>query len=259
MAKFYGVATHEHYEKDAEDLTKLDKVVVGIGLGCFGAAFVFIFLDYIGLAIVMFGVFFCMIHLMAYVAFRAKSAALLVFDAIGVAAIIAGVLLMAGLTTIFEYYLTFGLALGFILAGCVTLFIFIRDSRKRKAYSLSVEAVCEIVDSRRLNVFNSVNGTNSYSPVEMSTIYKPGFHYVVNGQEYFTESTVYYGDLNDGFQEGNHVMLRVNPNQPNEVLPANLKLTGELMELVIGFGLLLPGIAMVVFTILRLCGMDIQI
>lgn len=74
------------------------------------------------------------------------------------------------------------------------------------------------------------------------------FYGEVNGQEYYTESEVYYGDMNVGFEDGARVTLRVNPNNPTDVLPKNV---GTFLEMVMGIGWI--AIAVIVIIVLGIC------
>ena len=117
-----------------------------------------------------------------------------------------------------------------------------------KTYSISVEAVCEMVDVRKTNLFAFDDLVEDYymAPINANTIYKPGFHYTVNGKEYFTESTVYYGDLNKGFEEGSKVQLKVNPDNPHEILPVKVDATIGNLALIMGIFWIIAGIIVMI-------------
>ena len=128
--------------------------------------------------------------------------------------------------------------------------------RKMKEYSITVEAECEMVDVKKINLFRFDDFPNMpyTDSINTNTLYKPGFHYFINGQEYFTESTVYYGDLNRGFVEGNRVMLKVNPDNPHDILPINADSSFANMAMVMGIFWLVAGIIGIVVLILMING-----
>ena len=119
--------------------------------------------------------------------------------------------------------------------------------RKQKTYSLKVEAICEIVDVKRMRIYDVGDTT-----LDPRTMLKPAFHYVIDGKEYFTESTAYYGNLNEGFKEGAKVLLQVNPDNPHEMLPTNEDASVSRMTLVMGISWIIGGLIGIVFFVLML-------
>lgn len=253
---FYGSAYEEHYEKKLKDFTALDWILVSF----FGAialtAVVAGILKHFGVMTALLGVDACMGDLLIHTVFRKKSKVAWIFIVLGIMAIIAGIIVELKLWHVFQYYVVLMYMVIAFGVGFFCVFIKINNSRKMKAYSLSVEADCEMVDVRQINLFafDDLLKENYLAPINANTIYKPGFHYTVNGQEYFTESTVYYGDLNKGFEEGKKVLLRVNPQNPLEILPVNADASVGNMAMIMGIFWILAGIVGIVVMILMMNG-----
>lgn len=253
---FYGSAVSEHYEKDIKDLTPLDWVLVVIFFTFGIGAFVFGFMKHFGIMVALLGAAACMGYPILRVVFQKKHVATLIFIVLGILAIIAGFIVEAERWDIFPYYVVSVFMLIAFGVAVICIRIKVKNSQKLKAYSLSVEAVCEMVDIKRINLFRFDDLPNMpyTAPINKNTLFKPGFHYVVNGQEYFTESTVYYGDMNRGFVEGNHVLLKVNPDNPNEILPVDADSTVANMAMVMGVFWIVGGIVGIVVLILMMNG-----
>lgn len=250
---FYGAATNEHYEKETKNFRPIDWITVCAYFGIAIGAVVAGFMGHWGVMIMIIGLLACLSPVLLRIVFGAKSKYLLIFVLLGIAAIIAGIIVENELWDALQYLILIAFTL---ISFSVTVICFIikgKESSKMRKYSQSVEAVCEMVDVRRLNLFAYDDIIHNYtSPANANTIYKPGFRYVVNGTEYFTESTVYYGDLNTGFREGNKVLLKVNPENPNEIQPAD-KTVGN-MALVMGICWIFGGITGIVLLILTING-----
>ena len=253
---FYGAAIEEHYEKKLKDFTPLDWVLVSILGAIVLAAVITGLCGHVGIMIVLLGASACMGDLFVRMVFRKKSRVAWVWVILGIMAIIAGIIVEAENWNIFQYYVVFMYMVVAFGAGFFLVYIKINNSRKLKTYSLSVEAECEMVDVKKINLFafDDLLEVNYNAPINANTIYKPGFHYTVDGKEYFTESTVYYGDLNKGFEEGKKVLLKVNPNNPNEILPINTDASIGNMSMVMGIFWILAGIVGIVVMILMMNG-----
>lgn len=245
---FYGCAYEEHYEKKIKDFTPLDWVLVSI-LGIIVlAAVVSGFLGHIGILIVLIGVVACMFELLVRTVFHKKSKITWIFVVLGIMAIIAGIMVEWKLWTVLQHYVVIIYMIIAFGVGGFCVFIKINNTKKMKTYSISVEAVCEMVDVRKTNLFAFDDLVEDYymAPINANTIYKPGFHYTVNGKEYFTESTVYYGDLNKGFEEGSKVQLKVNPDNPHEILPVKVDATIGNLALIMGIFWIIAGIIVMI-------------
>lgn len=249
---FYGYGVEEHYEKDIKDFTLADKMVAVLFFLMILATIILGFCGNWGFMIIMIGADLVMMDVMVRVLFHAKNFVMRIFSTIGILTIIAGILVKTGRIS---WVILYGIIVYFVFcfgAGILCIYLAIRKNKKIKEYSLNVEAVCEIVDEKVLNIFryDDVMEHQINHSMNVNTIQKPAFHYYVNGMEYFTESTVYYGDLNSGFEEGQKVMLRVNPANPNEILPKN---ENSAMEMGMGISWLVIGVVCVV--ILAILGM----
>lgn len=253
---FYGGATHEHYEKDVKDFTASDKVVVSIMFAVVVLAIGAGFLNRWGIMVALIGAFFCMPYIAVGAIWNVRSKATLIFVALGILLIGAGIIVETGMWDIFQYYATGSYIFISLGVGIICMKIAIGNFRKLKQYSLEVEALCEIVDVQKLNLFTFDDRIkNPYNaPINANIICKPGFHYCVNGNEYYTESTIYYGDLNTGFAEGSKVKLKVNPDNPYEILPANEGNGIGTMAMVMGICWIVAGIVGIVVLALMLNG-----
>ena len=220
---FYGTAKEEHYEKDVKDFASKDWFVTLLFFGLIFSTIGMGFLGHIGIMIMLIGVDVIMMDVMLRVIIGVKSKIMLFFDAVGIAIIIAGVLVQAdciGWLIIYCIGLYMLVCYG---VGIACLIIGVRMQRKIREYSLTVDAECVIVDKKYINLFrfDDITGHQYNDPINDNELKKTAFRYVVNGREYFTESTVYYGDLNTGFEDGAIIKLRVNPSNPTDVLPQN--------------------------------------
>ena len=249
---FYGSAYEEHYEKKLKDFTFLDWVLVSIFWLCVLAAVVAGFCGHIGIMVAILGVVLSMFDLLIRKVFCKKSKITWIFVVLGILAIIAGIIVETEQFSVFQYYVVFMYMVIAFGVGFFCVHLKINNARKLKAYSLSVEAVCEMVDEKRINLFafDDLVQSNYRAPINENTIYKPGFHYSVAGKEYFTESTVYYGDLNKGFKEGEKVQLKVNPDNPIEILPVNFDETIGNMALIMGIFWIVAGMVGIIVMIL---------
>lgn len=237
---FYGEAYNETYAKDIKDLTPIDWFVLLSFLGIIIGAVVMGFLQLWGIMVMLIGVFFLMFDVILHVIMHGKNKIMLIFDAVGLIVICFGVVVHMELTNllipmIISVYLLicFGLGISFLVYAS-------KKKKKMKEYSLTVEAVCETVDVRRTNLFKFDDiAQNYHSSINDNDLYKPGFHFWVDGFEYFVESTVYYGDLNKGYKDGNKIRLKVKPSDPTQVLPADANVV---MELIMGVSWTLIGV-----------------
>ena len=253
---FYGVAINEHYEKKISDFESRDWVVVGALIAIALGVIASMVTRHWGFMIICFGLFACSMDVTARVVFCKRSRVTPFFVVLGILTIIAGIIVEAGLWNLFPYYICFCWTVIALGVGIICTMIKVNFVRKVKAYTISVEADCEMVDVKKVNLFRFDDLTeNPYNaPINDNTIFKPGFHYYVNGKEYFTESTVYYGDLNKGFMEGNRVTLKVNPDNPNDILPISVDSSVANMGLIMGIFWILGGIGGIVVFILMLNG-----
>lgn len=246
---FYGEAYEEHYEKELKDFTPVDWATSIVYLLIIISAVVFGFLNNWGLMVIMAGVVVCMLHVFILIVMKVNNKILRYFFLLGLLVIIAGVITC---TEHYEYLVLYIIALYLLISfgvGILCLNLAKKKRKKIREYALSVEAKCELVDVKKINLFRfddihlSIN-----NPINDNVLNKPAFHYFVNGQEYYTESEVYYGDMNVGFEDGARVILRVNPNNPTDVLPKNV---GTFLETVMGIGWI--AIALIVITVLGVC------
>lgn len=222
---FWGTAVEEHYEKEIKDFNGLDWFLFTI---FWGMIIVAVILGFNGMPHAA-GICACldviMIHVMIRVMSKQKSVVTPHFVVLGILAI--AVILANYIFGNDKMAIIVAIAFEFIAfyVGILCVSIAVRKKRKMREYSLMVEAECHTVDERQLNAFHlnqsMHTGIDSASYGGGSMIYKPAFHYFVNGQEYFTESTVYYGNMNSGYTEGQRIWLRVNPNNPRDILPKN--------------------------------------
>ncbi len=251
---FYGSAYEEHYEKKIEDFTPLDWLLVSIFWVIVLAAVISAFFSHVGIMILLLGVNACMGDLILRKVFNKKSKVIWIFSVLGIMAIIAGIIVEGKLWSVFQYYVVIMYMIIAFGVGGICVFIKINNMKKLKTYSLSVEAVCEMVDVQKINLFAFDDLIKDYymAPINANVVYKPGFHYIVNGKEYFTESTVYYGDLNKGFEEGKKVLIKINPDNPNEILPVNVDGTIGNMALIMGIFWGLAGIAGIIVMVLMM-------
>lgn len=246
---FYGYAYEEHGEKEIKDFTPIDWIIIITFFGMILAAVVMGFMNLWGIMVILVGTSICLIHAIARVVVGLKNKITPWFCALGCMTIIGGIITATGH---YEYLFLYGMIVYVIVAffvGILCLYLAFNKRRKRREYSLLVEAECELVDEKRMNLFRFDDIVkNPYDhPINDNVLRKPGFHYWVNGQEYFVESTVYYGDLNKGFEEGNKVTLRVNPKNPTEILPENV---GTAMETIMGVFWIVAGIVVIVIMML---------
>lgn len=246
---FYGEAYETHYEKEIKDFTVADWTTSIIYLLIIISAVVFGFLNQWGLMVIMIGVAVCMLHIFTLIVLKVNNIIMKLFFVIGLFVIIAGVITCTGR---YDYLYLYAIVLYLIIAfgvGILCLNLAKKKRDKIKEYTLSVEAECEIVDVKRINLFRFDDiMTNPNHPMNDNTLRKPAFHYFVNGLEYYTESEVYYGDMNTGFEEGARVTLRVNPKNPTEVLPQNV---GTALEMIMGISWIVIGIFTII--ILGIC------
>lgn len=255
-SSFYGGALEEHYEKDLKKFRARDWVMLVIVGALVLSAILSGILSHWGIMVVLIGVVCCLSNVLVRVVFDKKSKLTFVFVSLGILAIIAGIIIEAEMWEAFQYYVVFIFMLISFAVTAICFGIKIRNSRKIKMYSLEVVASSEMVDVRNINLFKFDDRphSNYTSPINDNTLYKPGFHYVVNGQEYFTPSEIYYGDLNKGFVEGNNVHLKVNPDNPTEILPVDADSSLANMAMVMGICWLLAGIGGIVVMILMAGG-----
>lgn len=253
---FYGSAYEEHYEKKIEDFTLLDWVIVSVFFGVVLAAVIFGFLGHIGMMIVLIGVDTSIIDFLVRKVFRKKSKVTVIFVILGIMAIIAGCIVEGKLWNIFQYYVVFMYMVVAFGVGFFLVNIKINNTKKMRKYSISTEAVCEMVDVRKINLFSfdDLVKESYLAPINENTIYKPGFHYTVDKKEYFTESTVYYGDLNKGFEEGRKVTIKVNPDNPHEILPINVDASIGNMAMTMGIFWIFAGCVGIIVMVLILSG-----
>lgn len=253
---FYGSAISEHYEKKIKDFVARDWVVVGIFIAIVIGVIASVVSRHWGFMIICLGLFASSMDVAVRVIFNSRSKVTSIFVVIGILAIIAGAIIEADLWNIFPYYICFCLILFAFGVGVICTMLKVNFVRKMKEYSITVEAECEMVDVKKINLFRFDDLPNMpyTASINKNTLYKPGFHYVINGQEYFTESTVYYGDLNRGFVEGNRVMLKVNPDNPHDILPINADSSFANMAMVMGIFWLVAGIIGIVVLILMING-----
>lgn len=234
---FYGEGWHYSNTIDIKDMTLFQKayslllfftIVVAIASGLAGHVYMVPFWA---------GVFLVMIGFCAKVFFGVPLSRLkfmYTFICLGIAAILVGLYgTFVGFTAksaaicIITGYIALWLTLGIVM-------LVLSDQRRtlKKRCTKQVEARCTIADVVRTNVFRSddVSATMN-ADINKSTLCKPAFEFVLNGETHYVESTVYYGDLNQGFEEGAMIELWVNPDDPNEVIP---KKTTNTMILVFG-------------------------
>lgn len=238
---FYGTAYEEHYEKNLKDFTFTDWVITALwGIIIIGAI-VMGFKDQWGVMTILVGIAVIMMDVMLRCVIKKKSKVLIIFDLIGVAVIIGG---MITLLENVKLLIAFAVALYIVVCfgvGILCMTLAVKKNKKIKMYSLLVEALCETVDVKRINLFKFDDRVDDQynHPLNDNELYKPAFHYFVNGEEYFTASNVYYGDLNKDYIEGKRVVLRVNPNNPSEILPKN---ESAAMETLMGVSWLVIGV-----------------
>lgn len=246
---FYGEAYEAHYEKEIKDFTPADWAVSIVYLLIILAAVVFGFCQEWGPMVIMVGAAVCMLHYFLLIVFRANNKVTQLFFLIGLLVMIGGAITCTGsyeVLTLYGFFLYLAVAFGI---GIFCLYLAHRKHRKIREYTLSVEAECEIVDVKRINLFrfDDIN-TSPNNPINDNTLTRPAFHYYVNGQEYYTESEVYYGDMNTGFTEGAKLTLRVNPHNPTDILPKNV---GASLEIIMGVSWIVIGaITVIVFVFL---------
>lgn len=243
---FYGEAYESHYEKELKDFTPVDWATSIVYLLVIISAVVLGFLNMWGLMVIMIGVAVCMLHVFMLIVMKVNDEIVKYFFLLGLLVIIAGVITCTGH---YEYLTVYAFGLYLIISfwlGILCLNLAKKKRNKMQRYTLSVDAECELVDIKKINLFRFDDIHSSpYNPINDNILTKPAFHYFVNGQEYYTESEVYYGDMNVGFEEGARLTLRVNPNNPAEVLPKNV---GIFMEMFMG----IFWVAMGVITIIAL-------
>lgn len=229
---FYGEAYEAHYEKEIKDFTAVDWITSIVYLLIIISAVVFGFLNRWGLMVIMIGVALCMLHIFMLIVMKADNKIVRLFFVLGILVIIGGIITC---TEHYEYLEIYVIAIYLLISLGVGIFCLNLAKKKRnkmKEYTLSVEAECELVDVKKINLFRFDDIHSSpNNPINDNILMKPAFHYFVNGQEYYTESEVYYGDMNTGFENGAKLTLRVNPNNPAEVLPKNV---GTSMETIMG-------------------------
>lgn len=246
----------EHYEKKISDFEPKDWVAVSILIAIALGVIASIVSRHWGFLVICFGLFAASMDVVVRVVFNKRSKVTPFFVVLGILTIIAGAIMEAGLWNIFPYFICFCLTVVAFGVGIICTMMKVNFVRKVKAYTISVEADCEMVDVKKTNLFRFDDlAENPYNaPINDNTIFKPGFHYYVNGKEYFTESTVYYGDLNKGFMEGKRVTLKVNPDNPNDILPISVDSSVANMGLVMGIFWNIAGIIGIVVFILMLNG-----
>lgn len=247
---FYGEAYESHYEKELKDFTPVDWATSIVYLLIIISAVVFGFLNNWGLMVIMAGVAVCMLHVFMLIVMKVNYKIVRYFFLLGLLVIIAGVITC---TEHYEYLELYIIALYLLISFGVGILCLNLARKKRKKiceYTLSVEAECELVDVKEINLFrfDDIHSSSYNNPINDNVLNKPAFHYFVNGQEYYTESEVYYGDMNVGFEDGARVTLRVNPNNPTDVLPKNV---GTFLEMVMGIGWI--AIAVIVIIVLGIC------
>lgn len=241
---FYGEAYEAHYEKEIKDFTPVDWVTSIVYLLIILAAVVFGFLQKWGLMVIMVGVAVCMLHIFLLIVMKVNNIIVRYFFLLGIIVIIGGLITCTGHYGYLEIY---GIALYLLISfgvGILCLNLAKKKRKKIKEYTLTVEAECEIADVKKINLFrfDDINSSPN-NPINDNILTKPAFHYYVNGQEYYTESEVYYGDMNVGFEEGARVTLRVNPKNPTEVLPKGVSTS---MEMIMGISWIAIGILVII-------------
>ena len=247
---FYGEVHEEHYEKEIKDFTPVDWATSIVYLLIIISAVVLGFLNNWGLMVIMVGVAVCMLHVFMLIVMKVNNKIVRYFFLLGLLVIIAGVITC---TEHYEYLELYIITLYLLISFGVGILCLNLARKKRKKiceYTLSVEAECELVDVKKINLFlfDDIHSSPYNNPINDNVLKKPAFHYFVNGQEYYTESEVYYGDMNVGFEDGARVTLRVNPNNPTDVLPKNV---GTFLEMVMGIGWI--AIAVIVIIVLGIC------
>lgn len=257
MAHFYGTANESHYETEYKKLSPLGKAeIILFVLLVIGAIVAGLFGKW-NIMIITIGIICIFVDVMVRTIFHTKNKVLLIFVFLGILALLVGILWCIGGT---GWGIISALAMPAVIwfmVGIICTVCAIKMISKRKKCSLEVTADCEMGDVRRLNLFrfDDINDNGSINS-NRDTLFKPMFHYFVDGQEYFVLSNVYYGDLNTGFKEGSKVKLYVNPNNPTELQPQN---SGSASLLVMGIIGLLAGIIFsVAYVVLFLLGMFTQ-
>lgn len=251
---FDGQALEEHYEKELKDFRPIDWAMLFLLFAPVVAAVVMGFMQKWGIMVILAGCFICMIHIFLLVVFGVRNKIMLGFFCLGIAVIIGGIITATENYNLLVLYGVFIYILVSFGVGFLCLYLAAKKRRKIKEYTLLVEADCELVDVKKINMFRFDDIVkNSYDhSLNDNTLTKPGFHYFVNGEEYFTESTVYYGDLNTDYVEGAKVTLRVNPNNPTDILPKN---EGAGLEMIMGISWVVIGIiSLAVIVILWMTG-----
>lgn len=237
---FYGEAYEEHYEKEIKDFTPADWAVSIVYLAVIIAAVIFGFMQNWGLMVIMAGVAVCMLYIFMMVVFGVKNKIVQLFFLIGIFVIIGGLITLSGY---YEYLILYAVFIYLTVAfgvGFFCLYLAKKKNDKIREYSLSVEADCEYADVKKINLFRFDDIiSNPYNPMNDNELTKPAFHYYAHGKEYYTESEVYYGNANRGYEEGSKVVLRVNPDNPTEILPQNENAS---MEIILGVSWIVIGI-----------------
>lgn len=244
---FYGNSYGEHYEKDVKDFTTSDWIVTGIFFAAILAVFITMLLQAWGLVIISFSVIVAMIDVMLRVIFHTKSKIMYIFDVLAGIACVGGIIVMTGNMKWIITYVIITVVLVYLGVGVLFSVLAISKSKKIEACTLAVEARCEIVEIRDDNMLiqhsGNVNRSYESSSYEEQTkkavLVRPSFHYFVNDKEYYTESKVYYGDLNKGFSEGARVCILVNPEDPTQILPQNMNATIEIVLAIGWWGMLI--------------------
>lgn len=218
---FYGEYQGDHYEVETKNLSTSQKLFLLLYPIELAAAVVCMFTGHIGYFVVCLGSIFLVVALMLPVIFNVPIKSSLpakIFLGVAFTAVLIGIIIENHLLTmemLFGLFLLFWLVLGIVM---------IRLAFKKPAYAknctLPVEATCVTVDIMRRDIMVSCNRfSRERIQTNAETLFKPAFSYEVNGEPYWVESTVYYGDLNKGYQEGEKVTIMVNPENPMEMIP----------------------------------------
>lgn len=218
---FYGEYQGDHYEVEVKSLSGSQKLFLLLYPIELIGAIICLLTGHIGYFVVCLGSVFLVVSLMLPLIFNVsikKSLPAKIFLAVAITLVVLGIVIEYHLLTM---NMLFGLFIlfWFVLGVFMTKLAFKKPAYAKKC-TLPVEATCVTVDIMRRDIMVSNNlFPRNMIDANSETLFKPAFSYEVNGEPYWVESTVYYGDLNKGYEEGAKVNILVNPENPMEMIP----------------------------------------
>ncbi len=202
---FKGTAIEEHYEKNIEDFTPKEWILLGICAMMVIAAIVSGIMSEFGLMVIFIGAAVSAVMVLTKVAFQLSNDAngiVLFFFMMGVATSAAGILMCIGNRTWLLVYLSIVILLGISVAAVFCLSVAKNKKEEMSKYTQTVKADCVNID---MSEIDTVNVT---------------FQYVVDGTEYKSEACMPREDWRKLIHgAGSAASIYVNPENPADIMP----------------------------------------